>query len=550
MIRAALWFIVLFALATALALLAVSNNGVVSLFWQPWQVTMSLNMAVVLLTGLFVLLHLALRGLSVLETRATQRRQRQQQQCERAILHALLQAQAHLQAGSFVGAHKAAQQMLQLCESPQSAGLPQLSGLRAQALHLCAESAHALQDRAARDASHQRSLQLQTAAGEGRPAQDSLLGTLGEGAHLCAARWALDDRDPDLALRHLAQLSQGAARRTLALRLHLKAQRLLQDSARALETARLLARQGAFAAQVAPSVIRSLLLAHVARIHDMSQLQQLWSLLEEGERHDPELALALTSRLLALAASGADTDSGTGTTAQAAPGREGVADAGQQQARQQASQWLLPVWQRQWPEDGGLAQPQPGEASGPSGSLARADALSDAQADRLCLALVQARCALDDAWLQRIERAQRHAPRDGRLHYLMGMACVQRQLWGKAGRHLLAATRHLDGAALRADAWRALARLAQGHQDQGGALRAWREAALCHASADGLDALEVPADVGASVALPVTVASAPGAALSIPPDVLPCADALPGVTDADASGHPDGPSHVPDGPRP
>lgn len=545
MIRAALWFIVLFALATALALLAVGNNGMVSLFWQPWQVTMSLNMAVLLLTGLFVLLHLALRGLTVLETRATQRRQRQQQHCERAILHALLEAQAHLQAGSFVGAHKAAQQMLQLCESPASRALPQLPSLRVLALHLCAESAHALQDRTARDTSHQRSLQLQA---DGRSAQDGLFNTLGEGAHLCAARWALHDRDPDLALRHLAQLSQGAARRTSALRIRLKAQRLRQDNASALDTARLLARQGTFAAQVAPSIIRSLLIAHIVQIHDSLALQQLWSSLEDGERSDPDLALALTSRLLALARHAP----APGSVTRAAHMHEGMVDDERAWARQLASQWLLPVWQRQWPEDGGLPQPQHGGVSGPASSFAHADALSDAQVDRLCLALVQARCALDDAWLQRIESAQRNAPRDGRLHYLMGMACVQRQLWGKAGRHLLAATRHLDGALLRAEAWRALARLAERHQDQGDALRAWREAAMCYASADDLDGLDAPADVVASSLLPTATVAYTGAAPAIPHDAIPGNDGVKGTAGftGGASECPEGPSHVIDGRRP
>ena len=49
-----------------------------------------------------------------------------------------------------------------------------------------------------------------------------------EGALMRAARWALDDREPDAAMAWLKGLPQGAARRTLALRMKLKAARLAQ----------------------------------------------------------------------------------------------------------------------------------------------------------------------------------------------------------------------------------------------------------------------------------------------------------------------------------
>ena len=61
-----------------------------------------------------------------------------------------------------------------------------------------------------------------------------------------AARWSLDERDPQAAMNWLKGLPQGAARRTLALRIKLKAARLGRHSAEALETARLLSKHRAF----------------------------------------------------------------------------------------------------------------------------------------------------------------------------------------------------------------------------------------------------------------------------------------------------------------
>ena len=62
--RAALWLVGLFAAAVALALFAGDNEGTVTVFWPPHRVDLSVNLALLLLVGLFVLLHLALRALS------------------------------------------------------------------------------------------------------------------------------------------------------------------------------------------------------------------------------------------------------------------------------------------------------------------------------------------------------------------------------------------------------------------------------------------------------------------------------------------------------
>jgi HemY protein len=123
----------------------------------------------------------------------------------------------------------------------------------------------------------------------------------------------------------------------------------------------------------------------------------------------------------------------------------------------QARTWLLPVWEQF------LQAPQ---------------SLSGAQAQRLFVNLQHALDELDADWLARIESAQRAAPQEPRLQYLAGMACVQRQLWGKGEQLLQSAVGRLSDAPLRASAWKALAIMAEQREDTAAAAKAWREAAL------------------------------------------------------------------------
>ena len=79
--------------------------------------------------------------------------------------------------------------------------------------------------------------------------------------------------------------------------------------------------------------------------------------------------------------------------------------------------------------------------------------LPDSLAEHHALRMVQAlEAGLDDvdaAWLARIESAQQANPRDTRLQYLAGMACAQRQLWGKAQQLLTQAAPKLRDTSLR-----------------------------------------------------------------------------------------------------
>ncbi|TPG22017.1 heme biosynthesis protein HemY [Variovorax guangxiensis] len=421
--RAALWLLALFGIAAAVALFAGNNQGTVTVFWPPWRVDLSLNLVLLLLAGAFVLLHVALRALAALFSLPHQARQWRVQQKERSLHAALLDAMVQLMAGRFSRARKAALAALAQERTLEAldVALPQARQLRVLSHLLAAESAQSLQDRPARDAHLQQALNESAERGVLSPETR-------EGVQLRAARWALEDRDPSAALARLEELPQGVQRRTLALRLHLKAARLDQRTLEALQTARLLAKHRAFSGAAARVILRGLATDVLSAAHDAAQLLRAWESLETSEREMPEVAIHAAQRMVAL----------HGDLAM-------------------ARNWLLPVWERM------VIQPR---------------SLSDELRVRLARALEAGLDSVDADWLARIESAQRNDPRDANLQYLAGMACMKRQLWGKAQQLLAQAGQGLQDAELHRRAWLALAELAEARNDAPQALAAWKRAAL------------------------------------------------------------------------
>ena len=418
--KATLWFLALFGVAVAIALFAGNNQGTVTLFWPPWRVDLSLNLVLLLLAGGFVVVHAALRALAALFEMPQQARRWRAQQKERAMVLSMLDAYSQMIAGRFVRARKSALAVLaQERALARSEDAPiQGPQIRALAHLLVAESAQALQDRAAREEHLKNAL-------EHAPAwsTSSALQATHEGVLLRAARWSLDDRDAPAAVQWLASLPQGAARRTMALRIKLKAARQARKTTDALDTARLLAKHRAFSPLAAQSILRGLAMDLLDGAHDTAQLRRAWDSLEPTERAIPELAIHAAQRLSLLG------------------GDVALARA-----------WLLPVWE-QW---------------GQLGDLARG---------RLVRALESGLSQIDGAWLARIEAAHQAQPRDTLLQYLAGMACLQRQLWGKAQQMLAQAAQGLQDTGLHRNAWRALAELAERRGEPEAAQQAYRRAA-------------------------------------------------------------------------
>lgn len=337
---------------------------------------------------------------------------------------ALLDALTHMLGGRFIRSRKAAVAALSQEHALEASGeaVPHGKQLRALAHMIAAEASHALQDRATRESHLQDALQEAPMRGTVNEQE------MHEGAQMRAARWSLDDRDASAALERLAALPQGAARRTLALRIKLKATRLDRQTQEALDTARLLGKHRAFSPAAAQSIVRGLATELINSAHDTAQLQQIWLSLEPAERSMPELAIHAAQRLAAL-------------------GGEAT----------QVRAWLLPVWERM---------------------VDLPDALADHHALKLVRALEAGLDELDAPWLARIESAHQTNPRDARLQYLAGMACLKRQLWGKAQQLLTQSAQQLTDPQLRTSAWRRLAELAEQRGDESAAANAWKQAAL------------------------------------------------------------------------
>lgn len=201
--RASLWLLSLFAVAASVALFIGDNQSSVTLFWPPYRLDLSLNLVLLLLALLFVILHLAWRGLDAFFSIPGQARRWRVQHHERSLYAALLDALSHLLAGRYIRARKAANMVLAREEAMAEGEvvLTYSGRLRALAHLVAAESSQGLQDRSGRNEHLQQALAQ-------APRRDVL--EMLEGVQLRAAQWALQDRDPVAASQALDQLSQGA----------------------------------------------------------------------------------------------------------------------------------------------------------------------------------------------------------------------------------------------------------------------------------------------------------------------------------------------------
>jgi HemY protein len=429
--KTAIGLVALLAVAVGSALLVGSNQASVTFFWSPYRMDVSLNLFLLALALLFVVLRLAWRGVDGLFELPREARRWRMRQQERAMHGSLLLAQSQWMAGRFLRAralalaaieHERILSRLQTEDDPAPAHAQEVRHLA----HLVvAECAHALQDRTVRDQHAQLALQVASQMSMGSATASAAL----DAVHLNAARWSLIDREPTNAMLWLAKLPLGSARRTVALRLRLKAARLSQDHRSALETARLLAKHGAFAAEPARSLVRGLLQSVLSDCHDQGQLVKVWQGLDESEQTMPEVAVHAAQRLLAV---------------QGEPSLALV--------------WVQPVW-RDW-----VHSTQPWSVT-----------LTGAVVDVIEQALQ--RQVPSPQWLTWVEQALLAMPRHRELQYLAGMVCMQHALWGKAQQMLAPVAAQLVFPALQRKAYSALAVLAQQRGDSAVALTMWKHSA-------------------------------------------------------------------------
>lgn len=422
--RVLIWFVFLFALAVTLALATGDQQAVVTLYLPPDQaIDLSLTLGIILLTGIFLLLQLLAYVYNLLRTLPQQAKLWRQQQHERAIHRNMLDALSNFIAGRFVRARKSARSALQH-EYKLSAenALPYRMQLRALAYFMVAQSSHSLQDSSVRNQA------LENAMHAAAQAKGDATTETSDGLRMRHAAWLLHEHAPQQALEVLDILPQGAGRRVQALRLKLKSARQLGKTELALETARTLVRHKAFSEYAGQVLMARLAQDLVSTAHEPEQLRRIWKKLDSNERAQIDVALTAAAHLLRL----------------------GGDDA-------QARSWLLPVWQQY---------------------AANPNSITPKQRSQLLATLLNGTEFIDAAWLKRIEETHLRYPNRPALQYLMGMTCLQRQLWGKAQALLERCVHQLhDEPILQRNAWRALATLAEHKNDQTTATYAWKQAA-------------------------------------------------------------------------
>ena len=292
--RGVIWLLLLFVAAVVVAATFGDNDGLVSIYWAPWRLDLSLNLFVLLLAGVCAVAYALVQAVNLLVGLPRRAREWRALQRERAAQAALREALALAFAGRYSRAHKAAQRAIAIAQRNDVPSDPVFTAL---AHLLSAQGAHRLQDRARRD--EQLKLARDVAAA------NSSARAVGEGALLQAAEWSLDDRDAEQALALLAELPPGVARRTQALRLRLKAARLADQPLEALRTARLLAKHQAFSPAAAQGLLRSLAIEAVEGARDADQLRRTWQgQLDASDRRDPFIAAQAAQRAGELDAAG------------------------------------------------------------------------------------------------------------------------------------------------------------------------------------------------------------------------------------------------------
>jgi HemY protein len=412
--RAIVWLLLLAVVAVVGATALGGNDGLVTIFWLGWRADISLNLFLLGMVLIFLAVYSLTRGLDSLLDLPERAKQWRTSQRDRLAQAALREGLALYMAGRYTRAHKACQKAVAI-----QADTPELTldaEFTALAHLLSAGSLHRLQDRKRRDEHLQRAIELSRLTRKPRATE--------EGARLLGAECALEDRDAQRALRDLAELPPGVARRTQALRLKLQATRLARQPAEALKTARLLAKHQGFTASAAEGLLRTLAMETLASARDADQLRTLWQNLDSQDRRDPLLVADAARRMAELG------------------------------APLEARQWLAPLWDRigQLPLDA---------------------------VDALARALRHALLGLEAEWLPRLDATTPAALRNPTLALTLGLALSERQLWGKARGMLLSAANDLQlDLAHRRTAWAKLGELAEREHRPEEAARFYRLAAL------------------------------------------------------------------------
>lgn len=273
--RVLLWFLILAAAATGLALLGRYNDGYVLMVVPPWRIELSFNLMVILVIVACVIIYLLLHSIAavvrmpgaVAEFRARRARARADGALRAAVLS--------WQEGRFSQAIKHAEAAFTAGHAP---GLAALVALRA---------AHAMHDRERSALWEQRLLDNEQGMRAVRLKAETEL--------------ALDNHDYDLAKERVTQLLEEGGRHIAGLRLSLRVNQARGDWREVLRLTRQLEKHKALSAeQAAPLRFRAHRENLTALDGDAEQIGRYWKSMPGEDRREVRLAM-IAARSLAAA---------------------------------------------------------------------------------------------------------------------------------------------------------------------------------------------------------------------------------------------------------
>ncbi len=270
------WVLSLFALAVGLSMAARFNEGYLLLVLPPWRMEVTLNLALAVLVGGFLLLHLLLRGVAAtlaLPGRVRAFRERRRRAKAAAIFQ---EAVRLLFEGRFGHALKKAAEAHAAGEAP---GLAALIAARAAQRMRESEKQQAWLERATLDDARTEAARL-----------------------MLEAEMCIDGRRFEAAVAILARLQQVAGRHIAALRLELRAQQGCGNWEEVLRIVRQLEKRDAIAAEAARELTLKAHQENVAR--RCGDAAQLRAYLDRVPATDfgPRLTQAAAAALMAVGA--------------------------------------------------------------------------------------------------------------------------------------------------------------------------------------------------------------------------------------------------------
>lgn len=282
--RAWLWTILLISLAVVLAVVIHNYPGNVLIVVDQWRIQVSLALAIVATVAAFVVFYYGVRLLNWMTQLPDRYRGWKLERRERRDQSQLELGWSALLEGRYAHAEKVLTRLSADSADARRRVLAQLSAARA---------AHELGEKARRD-----ELIESARSGASGLTGDTSMSTA---VAVAAADLWLDDGQAQRALDVLQKVGADPQKHVHLMRLLLRAYEALGLHDKVLETARLLRRKDALSASQIRDYVERNAAAQLRQVQGSAQWQTFWKSLKSEEKLYPEVALAGSVGLLALA---------------------------------------------------------------------------------------------------------------------------------------------------------------------------------------------------------------------------------------------------------